>query len=119
MTNFASKYNKGLGFTRKPVENAVYTNLKELYSKYEEKKIYVVQALYINTKSKFGDSPVALVNGNLVNLPSHLTETVKEMLKDEELISAINEDKFGFKIYHYETKNGKQGYSVNWIDIPF
>lgn len=118
MTNFASKYNKGLGFTRKAVENAIYTNLKELFAKYGEKKMYVVQALYINTKGKFGDSPVALVNGNLVNLPSHLTETVKEMLKDEELIQVINDDKFGFTIYHYET-NGKQGYSVNWVDIPF
>lgn len=118
MTKFSSKYNKGVGFTRKAVENAVYTNLKELFSKYEENKIYVVQALYINTKGKFGDSPVALVNGNLVNLPSHLTDTVKEMIKDEPLVNAINEDLFGFKIYYYE-KNGKQGYSVNWVDIPF
>ena len=118
MTNFASKYNRGLGFTRKAVENAIYTNLKELFGKYGEKKMYVIQALYINTKGKYGDSPIALVNGNLVNLPSHLTETVKEMLKDEELIQAINDDEFGFTIYHYE-KDGKQGYSVNWVDIPF
>ena len=118
MTKFASKYNKGLGFTRKAVENAIYTNLKELVSKYGEKKTYVIQALYINTKGKYGDSPVALVNGNFVNLPAHLTDTVKEMLKDEELVSAINEDMFGFTIYPYE-KDGKQGYSVNWVDIPF
>ena len=118
MTNFASKYNRGLGFTRKAVENAIYTNLKELFSKYGEEEMYVVQALYINTKGKYGDSPIALVLGDLVNLPAHLTETVKEMLKDEDLIKAINEDKFGFTIYHYE-KDGKQGYSVNWVDIPF
>ena len=118
MTSFASKYNRGSGFTRKPVENAVYTNLKELFAKYGEKKMYVLQALYINTKGKYGDNPIALVNGNFVNLPSHLTGTVKEMLKDKELIEAINDDLFGFTIYHYD-ENGKQGYSVNWVDIPF
>ena len=118
MTKFASKYNKSLGFTRKAVENAIYTNLKELFAKYGVNKMYVVQALYINTKGKYGDNPVALVNGNLVNLPSHLTNTVKEMLKDEELIQAINDNLFGFTIYRYE-KNGKLGYSVNWVDGPF
>ena len=118
MTKFASKYNKALGFKRRAVENAVYTNLKELFTKYGESKIYVVQALYINTKGMYGDSPIALVNGNLVNLPSHLTETVKEMLKDEELVKAINDDEFGFTIYEYETK-GKQGHSVKWADISF
>lgn len=115
MSKFANKYNKGSKFLAKATGNEGYLNLKECFEKFAD-ETQMVLALYINTKSKFGNAPVLLSNGFLVNLPSHLLETVQEMMEDEELVQAINECKFGFKVYQYDGKNGK-GFSVRWVDL--
>lgn len=108
----AEKYNKGARFEYKMPENAPYKNL----SQFSEDVPITCRGLYINHKSKFGDAPVAMVDGAYVNLPQHLTDTVKDMLHDAEVIDAINAGKVGFKVYSYEN-NGKTCYSVNWVDL--
>ncbi len=72
--------------------------------------------MYINTKSRYGDAPVVVTDECVVNLPSFLLDTVKEMIADDELTTAINSGMFGFKIYEYEGNNG-YGLSVNWLDF--
>lgn len=116
--NILNKYNKNVNlFTAKPAENVQYTNLKELYLHNGEDATYKVLNLYINTKSRFGDSPVVLVTPTLmVNLPKHLLETVKEIREDVEFIDFCNKGLIGFKIYEYSNDNGV-GYSVNWVEI--
>ena len=102
----ASKYNKGARFDYKMPEGAGYKNLSEI----------PIRGLYINQKSQYGDAPVAMIDGSFVNLPKHLTDTVKDMLHDDEFIAAVNAGKVGFKVYSYEN-NGKTCYSVNWVDL--
>ena len=53
----------------------------------------------------------------MVNLPAHLLEACEEMRKDQEAIDAINNGQAGFKVYHYTSKAGKTGFSVDWVDI--
>lgn len=117
MSKFTNKYNKGSKFTAKATKGATYVSLKELEA---GKQVYIVRNLYINTKSKYGDAPVALINdcNLLVNLPEHLTETVREMRNDDELVSAVNNGLFGFSVYEYDGKNG-HGFSVNWEDVEY
>lgn len=110
-----SKYNKGKAFTFKTPENFDYINLEQLANHYGLDQTHQVNALYINTKSRFGDSPVAVTGTHIVNLPSHLTDTVKEMIQDEELVDLANEHRLGFTIYSYDGKNGS-GYSINWVE---
>lgn len=117
MSSFANRYNKSGNYDFKASKNAEYYKLKQLFYDGGTSKIYPVKALYINTKSRFGDSPVvAIATDMLVNLPMHLTDTVREMQKDDELTKAINNNQFGFSIYEYEGKNG-YGLSVEWQDI--
>lgn len=114
----ASKYNKQKLFTFSIPSEYIYHTLSDLYKKNGKDMIYPCFALYINTKSRFGNAPIVATNECLVNLPSHLLETVKEMLRDEEVIDACNDGKFGFQIYQYESKQNKQiNYSVNWVDM--
>lgn len=95
-----------------------FTSLGELYKEYGEKKEYVLQGIYINTKSNFGNQPVAIIEGCLVNLPSHLMEQVKTILDDPEQIEDIKKGIAGFTIYSYKNKKfGNICYSVNFIDI--
>lgn len=117
MSKFTNKYNKGSKFVAKAKKGATYVSLKDLGS---GKQVYIVRNLYINTKGKYGDAPIALINDCdlLVNLPEHLTETVREMRNDDELASAVNNGLFGFSVYEYDGKNG-HGFSVNWEDVEF
>lgn len=116
--SIANKYNKTKVFTFTIPSEYQYRTLSELFEKNGKNKVYPVKALYINKKSKFGDAPIVATDECLVNLPSHLLDTVKEMMNDEELVDAVNENKFGFTIYTYENKNTKEiCCSVNWVDM--
>lgn len=113
----ASKYNRGKKFDFEIPENFQYVSLHDLFNNNGSDFVYDVRAIYINKKSKYGESPVIVTSNELVNLPKHLTDTVKEMLADSELVTSINNHTFGFQIYTYETSNRKElCYSVNWVD---
>ena len=114
--SYATKFNKGNKFTFKPADDAQYVSLEVLYNKNPD-QIHDVKALYINTKSKFGDAPcVAIDPVIIVNLPKHLLETVKEMINDAECVQAINNNEVKFKIYSYRDNTfNKTCYGVEWL----
>ena len=116
--SIAKKYNKMNPFTFQTPKDFEYVSLETLFSKNGAKTVYPVKALYINKKSQYGDAPVAITDTCMVNLPAHLLDTVNEMFEDEELISGVNNDLFGFIIYsYYPRNNNKKCYSVTWVDI--
>lgn len=114
--SIASKYNKGMvSFDFKPAADT-FANLGDLYEQFGANAQYPIHGLYINEKSKFGAHPVAIWDECYISLPKHLTETVRQMLNDTDVISACNNGSIGLTIYPYES-NGRTCYSVNWIDI--
>lgn len=117
--SLADKYNHTAPtFTHQLPDNSQFKGLKELYNGEKGKNTYVVYGLYINKKGKFGDAPVAISEDFSINLPSHLCDTVTEMLKDKELLEAINAGKFGLEVYAYTPKEyNKTCYSVKWVDL--
>ena len=117
--SLADKYNHTAPtFTHQLPDNAPFKSLKELYNGEKGENTYVVYGLYINNKSKFGDAPVAISEDFSINLPSHLCDTVTEMLHDKELVEAINAGKFGLEVYAYTPKDYKKTcYSVKWVDL--
>lgn len=118
MTSFAKRFNTPTAnFDFEMPENHEYIDLRSLASQRGLDEAYVVRMLYINKKGKFGDNPVVVTDDHLVNLPSHLLETVKDILTDAPSISMINNGEVGFKIYQYNNQFGDQ-YSIEWIDIP-
>lgn len=122
MSKFADKYNKNFAkFDFRPAEDFEFKSLKDLYNGAKGKNTYLVLGMYINHKSMYGDAPVIVSEDFFINLPKHLLDTVKEMLEDSELVTAINKREFGIEVYEYETyeyeTNGKTCYSVNWVDM--
>lgn len=116
--SIASKYNKGRSFNFTIPSHYQYRTLSELFERDGKNKIYPVKALYINKKSKFGYAPIVATDECLANLPHHLLDTVQEMMRDEQLVNAVNQGVFGFQIYTYENKNTKElCFSVNWVDM--
>ena len=114
--SYATKFNKGSKFTFRTADDVQYVSLEELYNQNPE-QIHDVKALYINTKSRFGDAPcVAIDPIIIVNLPNHLLETVKEMINDDECVTAINNNEVKFKIYSYKDRTfNKTCYGVEWL----
>lgn len=96
-----------------------FIKLSELVAKFGLKKEYIVRALFTNKESKFGEQGVIVTDDYNVNLPNHLTETIKEMRQDEDVVNIINEGEVCFTIYEYENKKGQKGYSINFSQVSF
>lgn len=90
--------------------------------------VYIFGAAYINSKSKYGDTPNLAImepdtNGEIIpayiaSLPTHLAGTVKDMLNDDEAVEAIKNLKVGFKIRQYHNKKfNVDAYTVDWCDV--
>ncbi|WZX02805.1 single stranded DNA-binding protein [Staphylococcus phage STPX-6] len=96
-----------------------FIKLSELVEKYGMEKEYIVRALFTNEKSKFGEQGVIVTDDYNVNLPNHLTELIKEMRQDEDVVNIINAGEVQFTIYEYENKKGQKGYSINFGQVSF
>lgn len=114
---FASRFNKSTGKFSLATAGFSYRKLADCYSEYGADKIYPIGAVFINTKSAYGDSPVIAVrDGFYVNLPKHMLNDCREMMNDDSVVADINNGLCGFTIYQY-TSYGKTCYSVRWVDI--
>ena len=115
--SFANKHNTAIKlFDYEVTSDLEYINLKELHTANPD-KIHPVKALYINTKGRYGDSPVIATGYELVNAPQHLLNVVKDVLVDAESISMINRGYVGFKTYTYESQHHGQQVGMHWVDI--
>lgn len=113
MASFANKHNK-MRFDV-VIDEFEYCKLSELFE--GEDVVHNVRGMYLH-KGKMGVAPVFIVpdKKKLVNIPAHLTDTVKEILSDPESIEQINAGVVGFRIYKYES-HGKECYGVNFVDM--
>lgn len=102
------------------LSEAPFFKLSVVYRDLDEGEVLPLIACYINGKSKYGAHPIAVteVGGHLaqIDLPQHLTDTVKQMITDDELFEGIKNGECGFVVREYES-NGKQCYTVSFVDI--
>lgn len=112
------KYNKGNPFNFEAPEEFEFVKPKDIFEDKNENNKRPLKALFINTKSKFGDSPVAVTNTELVNLPNHMADDVRAMMQDDEVVDMINNDGVMIEIYTYENSYGTC-YGVKFEEIPF
>lgn len=116
--SFASKYAHNAPVFNVRITKPKYTNLADLFAEYGSGYTFPICGIYINTKGKYGPQPsVAIAEDTMVNLPSHLLDVCEEMRKDPEAVEAINNGQAGFTVYKYTTNSGREGYSVNWVDL--
>ena len=114
-----TKFNNGnVRFDFEPSKDFEYKKLEELFKANGKDKVYLVKGVFINTKSRYGDSAVAVGEEYYINLPQHLVSTVREIIEDNKIVDDINNDKVGFTIYSYQQeKYDITCYSINWVDM--
>jgi hypothetical protein len=112
-----SKFNKEKKFIKEFDTEAVYIKLEDYYKLYESKQLdsCIVTHMYTSNKGLYGEKAVVSVKGYHVNLPSHQTNIVKELLNIRECINDINDGKLAMIPYTYQ-RDDKTYYSVNWIE---
>ena len=117
--SFAARHSKGSVFECN-TEGFKYYKLSELYNDNGPDHVYQLQGLYINRKSEYGDSPVAICEDCFANFPPHMLDECLGILKTETDVDDIKAGKVGFKIETYEKEVGKKTktcYGIRWIDI--
>ena len=119
--SFAKKHNKERLFEVE-TDGLPYLKPEEVYGQYGKNAVYRVDALYINRGGKYDDAPVSVVQCGrdrfMLNMPSHMTSTVEEILSDSDDISDIKSGKVGVKIYPYYSKTyDKDCYGFTWVDL--
>lgn len=117
--SIASRYNKGSKFDI-DTTGFNYRTMKELVDDFGYEKQYQIAGLYINTKGRFDDHPVAIIPEikTLVDLPSHMTADVKEIIQDPQLIDDINNGLVGIQFESYTSKTyNRPCIGVRWIDL--
>ena len=103
------------------LSEAPFYKLSAIHALRGSDEVLPLIACYINGKSRFGAHPIAVTSiedGSLVqvDLPQHLTDTVKEMIADDELFEGIKNGECGFTVREYES-NGRTCYTVSFVDI--
>ena len=117
--SFATRHNKGTLFN---VDTTGYEYAKpaDLLKRMPEDTVYQIAGLFVNTKGKFGAAPVAIVPEFklLVNLPSHMTEEVFEILGNASDVEAINNGLVGIQFERYTSRKYlRDCIGVNWVDL--
>lgn len=122
--SFANQYNRERLFDV-DTTGLEYFELRDVFTNPDD--VWTVEALYINTKGLYDDRPcvVAHLNDEMnpvrcyINLPAHLCEICREVLKDKNAVAAINAGRVGFTIYQYTAQNynDRECYSIKWVDI--
>lgn len=109
---FATQHNKPKAQFNYELTDHQYTTLKEL----DQDTVYLVQGLYINDNSLYGDAPVIVTDKYLVNAPQHLTKQVNKIIRDPRSVKQINDGLVGFKIVSYTNDYGQQ-LTIEWVDL--
>lgn len=118
--SFADRHNKGGVLFDINIKDFKFVTLMELFECYTGNTVFGIDGLYINSKSKYGEHPVAIcaTEGMLVDLPQHLVDEVKEILKTPEDVELIKAGKVGFHVETYTDKKfGRKCYGIKWEDM--
>lgn len=110
-----NKFNKGRIFNYDSNVEREFINFRDLYVKSGDNTVHNLQAIFINTKSRYGNAPVFISDEYQVNVPQHMLETSEKMMNDSEVVDLINEGKVGFVLYAYKGKNG-DGVSCSFVE---
>ena len=114
---FAARHNKGGIDWNVNTKGFEFVQRAKAYKENAD-AVHTVKGLYINTKGIYGDHPVAICDGYLIDLPENILDDVKEIFKSEEDIQTIKEGKVGFRIEEYQSEKFKKTcYGIRWVDL--
>ena len=116
---FAEKYNKFNTIFDIDIKDFEFMDGYDFIAKFGD-NVVKIDGLYINKKSNYKAHRVAImVHENvLLDLPSHMTDIVNEILQDSESIDLIKKGLVGLKAHEYVDKTyNKRCVGYEWCDL--
>ena len=77
-----------------------------------------VFGFFFTKSAEYGLQPVAIAKDCLINLPKHKKDTISDMLKNADCVSAIKNGDCTLKLREYKSKYGKTCYDFDFINTP-
>ena len=77
-----------------------------------------VFGFFFTKSAEYGLQPVAIARNCLINLPKHKKDTISDMLKNADCVSAIKNGDCTLKLREYKSKYGKTCYDFDFINTP-
>lgn len=116
---FAEKYNKVNTIFYIDIKDFAFMDGYDFIAKYGD-NVVKIDGLYINKKGNYNDHPVAIIESEkvLLDLPSHMTKVVNDILNDAESINLIKNGCVGLKAHEYNDKKyNKRCIGFEWCDL--
>lgn len=77
-----------------------------------------VFGFFFTKSEEYGLQPVAIARNCFINLPKHKKDTISDMLKNADCVSAIKNGDCTLKLREYKSKYGKTCYDFDFINTP-
>ena len=77
-----------------------------------------VFGFFFTKSEEYGLQPVAIARNCFINLPKHKKDTISDMLKNADCVSAIKNGDCSLKLREYKSKYGKTCYDFDFINTP-
>lgn len=77
-----------------------------------------VFGFFFTKSEEYGLQPVAIAKDCLINLPKHKKDTISDMLKNADCVSAIKNGDCTLKLREYKSKYNKICYDFDFINTP-
>ena len=77
-----------------------------------------VFGFFFTKSTEYGLQPVAIARNCFINLPKHKKDTISDMLKNADCVSAIKNGDCTLKLREYKSKYGKTCYDFDFINTP-
>ena len=81
-------------------------------------KTIQVYGFFFTKSDEYGLQPVAIAKDCLINLPKHKKDTISDMLKNADCVSAIKNGECSLKLREYKSKYNKTCYDFDFINTP-
>ena len=91
-------------------------SFKKIRDIFEDTDTVQVFGFFFTKSDNFGLQPIAICDDFLLNLPTHLRDTISEMLKDKETVKAIDNGECTLKFRQYDSKYNKKCFAVEFIN---
>lgn len=91
---------------------------KKISDFYPNTKTVTTFGFFFVKSENYGLQPVAILNGCLLNLPTHKREIISEMLKNPDAVNAIKKGECSLTFRQYKSKYNKTCYDFDFINTP-
>lgn len=114
-TNFNNNTFKKIEWTKK-TDGFSFKKIKDLYS--EGNRTVKVYGFFFTKSENYGLQPNAILDDCILNLPTHLRNTISKMLESDDCVNAIKRGECSIRFREYMSKYNKMCYTVDFINTP-